>query len=425
MPKLTATFVRQVKIPKRYADGDGLYLQVRASDDPENPNKSWVFRWGAGGKGNMGLGTLKDVSLAEARVLAAMHHRTVSSGENPRKNREKQRLEAKRKNEAMTFGEASLGLIAQLRPTWTNRKSELEWTNTLKRYAYPVIEKTICSEVTVDHIQSVLDPIWETKHETALKLRGRIENVLDWAAAKEERSGENPAVWRGRLKKLLLKINRNEKIVHFAAMNRSVLPKFISSFSSHPSLSAKALLLCILTATRTKETIQSQWSEFDLANGIWIIPKERMKKRKEHRVPLSTQAIEIINSIPRRENSPWVFNGRSRTKSELNSVIKHQALSNMAMLNFLQETLGYEKMTVHGFRSTFRDWAGETTEHQREVIEHALSHKLADQAEAAYQRGDYLEKRKVLMQDWADYCFSVGAYAPVETEQPAEAPSVT
>jgi integrase len=178
---------------------------------------------------------------------------------------------------------------------------------------------------------------------------------------------------------------------------------------ANPSLSAKALLFCVLTATRTTETIEARWTEIDIENQLWIIPKARMKKEREQRVPLSAQAVALLKTISRKGDSPWVFNGQSRTK-------KHALLSNMAMLNYLQETLKYPNFTVHGFRSSFRDWAAETTDHKREVIEQALAHQLADQAEAAYQRGDYMEKRKLLMNDWADYCFNVGAYALADEE---------
>jgi integrase len=189
-----------------------------------------------------------------------------------------------------------------------------------------------------------------------------------------------------------------------------------STIGANPSLSAKALLFCVLTASRTTEAREATWDEIDLDNKLWVIPKDRMKKKKEHRIPLSNQAVEVLKTITRIEGSPYVFNGQSRTK-------KHAPLSNMAMLNYLQKTLNHPEFTVHGFRSSFRDWGGESGNYQREVMEQALAHQLKDQAEAAYQRGDYMEKRKVLMNDWADYCFGVGAEAPAEAE--AQQTSVT
>lgn len=411
MGKLTAISIKQLKKTGRYSDGDGLYLQVRATNNPESPNKSWVFRWGAGGKNNMGLGTLKDVSLADARALAASHHRTVSAGGDPRQTRDKQRLEAKQRQEAVTFEEAAKKYIESKQDGWKNKKHAQQWTNTLTTYANPEIGTTPCAEVTTEQVLNILKPIWKTKTETATRLRGRIESVLDWAAVIEDRSGENPARWKGKLEHLLSETSKRRRVTHHSALPYPQVPAMFTAIGANPSISAKALLFCVLTATRTTETIEARWSEIDIENQLWIIPKARMKKEREHRVPLSAQAVAVLKTISHKGDSPWVFNGQSRTK-------KHAPLSNMAMLNYLKNTLGHSSHTVHGFRSSFRDWAAETTDHKREVIEQALAHQLADQAEAAYQRGDYMEKRKVLMSEWADYCFGVGAEAPVEAQTP-------
>jgi integrase len=412
MAKLTAVSIKQLKKTGRYSDGDGLYLQVRASKNTEGANKSWVFRWGAGGKNNIGLGALKDVSLAEARAIAAAHHRTVSAGGDPKQTREKLRLEAKQRQEAITFEEAAKTYIESKQDGWKNKKHAQQWKNTLTAYAKKEIGSTPCSDVTTDQVLNILRPIWTTKNETATRLRGRIESVLDWAAVTEGRSGENPARWKGRLELLLPQISKRRRVKNHPAMPYAQVPAMFKEIDANPALSAKALLFCVLTATRTSETIEASWNEIDLDKQLWIIPKKRMKREKEHRVPLSTQAVAILNTISRKGDSPWVFNGRKRGKDDGT----HQALSNMAMLNFLQKTLGHKELTVHGFRSSLKDWAGETTQHKREVIEHALAHQLADQTEAAYQRGDYMEKRKLLMNDWADYCFGAGAYAPAEVE---------
>jgi integrase len=409
MAKLTAISIKQLKKTGRYSDGNGLYLQVRATNNPESPNKSWVFRWGAGGKNNMGLGTLKDVSLAQARESAASHHRTVSAGGDPRQTREKLRLEAKQRHEAITFEEAAKTYIESKQDGWKNKKHAQQWTNTLTAYANTEIGTTPCAEVTTEQVLNILRPIWTNKNETATRLRGRIESVLDWAAVTEGRSGENPARWKGKLELLLPAISKRRRVTHHPALPYPQVPAMFTVIGANPSLSAKALLFCVLTATRTTETIEARWTEIDIENQLWIIPKARMKKEREQRVPLSAQAVALLKTISRKGDSPWVFNGQSRTK-------KHAPLSNMAMLNYLQETLKYPNFTVHGFRSSFRDWAAETTDHKREVIEQALAHQLADQAEAAYQRGDYMEKRKLLMNDWADYCFNVGAYALADEE---------
>jgi integrase len=411
MAKLTAISIKQLKKTGRYSDGNGLYLQVRATNNPDSPNKSWIFRWGAGGKNSMGLGTLKDVSLAQARDLAASHHRTVSAGGDPRQTRDKLKLEAKLRQEAITFEVATKGLIESQQDGWKSKKHVQQWANTLATYANPVIGTTPCAEVTTEQVLNILKPIWTTKTETATRVRSRIESVLDWAAAIEDRSGENPARWKGKLKIFLPAISKRRRVTHHSALPYPQVPAMFTAIGANPSLSAKALLFCVLTATRTSETIEASWSEIDFENQLWIIPKARMKREREHRVPLSAQAVALLKTISRKGDSPWVFNGQSRTK-------KHAPLSNMAMLNYLQETLNYPNFTVHGFRSSFRDWAAETTDHKREVIEQALSHQLADQAEAAYQRGDYMEKRKLLMKDWADYCFGVGAEPPVGAPTP-------
>lgn len=417
MGKLTALSVRSIKGIGLHSDGGGLYLKVQPSRDSNQPNKSWIFRWGAGGKNSIGLGSLRDVPLAEARELALQNHRLTKQGIDPRLERDKAKAAAEAASNVLNFERACQLYIESRQSGWKNSKHAQQWTNTLETYAKPMIGNLPCSAITTNHLMDILRPIWTTKHETATRVRGRIENVLDWASVKEQRNGENPARWKGRLEVLLPSISKRRRQKHHPAMPYAQVPSMFKAIGAHPSLSAKAMLFCVLTASRTTETREATWNEFDFETKIWTIPKERMKKDKEHRVPLSTQAIEVLKSITKHEDSPWVFNGKSRKTGN------KAPLSDMAMLNFLKKTLGHEKLTVHGFRSSFRDWAGETTDHKREVIEQALSHQLADQAEAAYQRGDYMEKRKVLMNDWADYCFGVGAEAPAEAE--AQQTSVT
>ena len=400
MGKLTAVAVKQLKKTGLHSDGDGLYLKVQASSDPEQPNKSWIYRWGAGGKNTIGLGALKDVSLADARDQAGEYRRQLRKGLDPRVERDKNRAPAK---DELTFQKAAEIFIASKADGWKNKKHTEQWTNTLKTYAYPVIGAVPCADVTTDQIVDVLRPIWSTKNETATRVRGRIENIMDWASVMGHRTLENPARWKGKLQVLLPTISKRRRVQHHPAMPYQDVPALFKTIGENPILSARALVFCILTATRTTEVIEAKWSEFDLDNETWLIPKDRMKKDKEHRVPLSPQAVEVLKSITRIEGSTWVFNGRSRRKDQ---VKVPQPLSNAAMLRFLQGPLGFENLTVHGFRSSFRDWAGETSDHKREVIEQALAHSLADQAEAAYQRGDYLQKRKILMNDWADYCYS-------------------
>ena len=300
----------------------------------------------------------------------------------------------------MTFELAAQQYIETKKHGWKNAKHAQQWTNTLTTYAYPVIGKCPCSEIMTEHVLDILKPIWKTKNETATRVRGRIESIMDWASVSGHRTGDNPARWKGKLEHLLPTISKRARVQHHSAMPHAQVPALIQGIFSNPVLSARALVLCVLTATRTSETIEAKWDEIDMENRLWVIPKGRMKRGIEHRVPLSDRAIAVLNSISKVEGSPWVFTGRSRKGG------KQQPMSNMAMLNYLQKTLGRKELTVHGFRSSFRDWAGEATDHKREVIEHALAHSLADQTEAAYQRGDYLEKRRALMADWARFCWS-------------------
>lgn len=395
MGKLTALSVKSVKTVGLHSDGHGLYLKVQASRDSTQPNKSWIFRWGAGGKNSIGLGSLRDVTLAEARDLAIQAHRQVQQGIDPRQEREKQRTESLASQDALTFQQAAEMCILSKKAGWKNAKHTQQWENTLSTYAYPFIGKIACSDVTTDQILQVLSPIWTTKNESATRLRGRLETVIDWAIASGHRTTDNPAIWKGKLAHLLPSINKRLRVTHHQAMPYAELPAFVQGIRSDVSMSAKALMFCILTATRTSETIEAKWDEFDLNGRIWTIPKERMKKGREHRVPLSQQAIDVLKSVQRKDDVPWVF---------VSSYSRGKQLSNMAMLTYLKRKPGLGALTVHGFRSSFRDWSGETSAHSREVIEQALAHSLKDQAEAAYQRGDYLEKRRALMADWAGYC---------------------
>lgn len=396
MGKLTTLSIRSIKKVGLHADGDGLYLKVQTSPDPNQPNKSWIYRWGAGGKNTIGLGPLRDVSLADARDLAAKQRQLVRQGIDPRGERDKAQLAAAAAANVMTFEKAAAHYIEMHKQGWKSSKHAQQWENTLTTYAKE-IGKLPCAAITTEQVVDVLRPIWTTKHETATRVRGRIESVMDWAIVSGHRTNENPARWKGKLSHLLPTISKRRRVQHHAAMPYAQVPALIQTIGANPALSAKALLLCILTATRTTETIEAKWEEFDFDNKLWIIPKERMKRSIEHRVPLSDQAIQVLKSICKDDETPWVFNGNSRKKGE------KKPLSNMAMLNFLKKTLGHKSLTVHGFRSSFRDWAGEASSHSREVIEHALAHSLANQTEAAYQRGDYLEKRRKLIKDWANY----------------------
>ena len=393
-----------------HSDGGGLHLKVQKSKDGNSLNKSWIYRWGAQGKNTIGLGSLNDFSLAEARERARECRKMVAEGKNPKEERDKDKKALQQaKARTITFSAATKKYIAIHKESWTNEKHAQQWENTLEKYAEPIIGKLTCEEVTKEHVLKILTPIWTTKHETATRLRSRIENILGWAIAKGYRTASNAAAYKDNLQPLLPKVNQRQQVKHHNAMHYDDIPNFIQSIKDDTSVSARALVFCILTATRTSETTDAAWDEISLEKNIWIIPKSRMKKGIEHRIPLSTQAHERL-SVMDSSVSKIVFHGQRTTKP----------ISNMTMLNYLKHRDGCGKITVHGFRSTFRTWAAEKAKFPREVCEQALAHSLKDQTEAAYQRGDYFEKRIELMQAWADYCFGVEAVATEEKTPPKQ-----
>jgi integrase len=395
MTKLNVLKIKSISTIGMTSDGGGLHLKTQKSKDGVSLNKSWIFRWGAQGKNSMGLGSLKDISLSEARELAHDCRKMVLKGLNPRDERDKDKKAVQRaKDSSITFKEATKRYIELQKPSWSNQKHAQQWANTLKEYAEPIIGNVKCAEVTKEQVLKILSPIWTTKNETATRIRGRIEKILGWSIAKGFRTESNAAAYKDNLQPLLPQINKRQIVKHHNAMHYDDIPNFISSIKEDPSVSARALLHCILTATRTTEARATQWIEINLDKKIWIIPKERMKKNIEHRVPLSFQMQELLKCMDRTV-SELVFYGQKKTKP----------ISEMTMLNYLQHRNGCAKLTVHGFRSTFRDWAAEKAKFPREVCEQALAHSLRDQTEAAYQRGDYFEKRIELMQAWSDYCF--------------------
>lgn len=404
MTKLNALKIKSISTIGMTSDGGGLYLKTQNSKDGNSLNKSWIYRWGAQGKNMMGLGSLKDFSLAEARERASECRKMVAQGLNPRDERDKDKKALQQaKASTITFSAATKKYIAIHKASWTNEKHAQQWENTLEQYAEPIIGKLTCAEVTKEHVLKILTPIWTTKAETARRVRTRIERVLGWAIAKGYRTTSNAATFKDNLEPLLPKVNQRQQVKHHNAMPYDDIPNFIKSIKDDTSVSARALVFCILTATRTSETTDATWDEISLKKNIWIIPKSRMKKGIEHRVPLSTQAHERL-SVMDSTVSKIVFHGQRTTKP----------ISNMTMLNYLKHREGCKKLTVHGFRSTFRDWAAEKAKFPREVCEQALAHSLKDQTEAAYQRGDYFEKRIELMQAWADYCFGVETVATKE-----------
>jgi integrase len=385
---LDALTVSRLKMPGLHAVGgiDGLYLQVSTSGA-----RSWILRYTIAGKRrDMGLGSFPEVSLAEAREQAQKARSKVREGIDPilERKRIKSALIAEYTS-SVTFKEAAQSYIAAHESAWKNSKHAAQWSSTLETYAYPVIGDVWVKDITVAHVMRILEPIWATKNETALRLRGRIESILDAAKVRGQRDGENPARWKGHLENLLANISRRARIKHLAALPYDEINPFMMELRQVGGISALALEFAILTAARSGEVRGAAWDEIDTKKAVWVIPAFRMKAKKEHHIPLSPRALEILEIVPRE--SDLIFPGRKGQLSDMS-------------LSAVLKRMNRNDLTVHGFRSTFRDWAAERTNYPREVCEHALAHQLKDQAEAAYQRGTLFEKRRKLMNDWAKYC---------------------
>ncbi len=377
--RLSARSVAALKKPGRHADGANLYLVVGASGA-----RSWVFFYVIRGRQReMGLGPARDVSLAEARELAAQHRRSVRAGVDP--------LDARSVDVAKpTFGAFAEEHIKLKGAGWRNEKHRSQWGNTLKTHAGSLSNKRIDQIATAD-VLAVLKPIWSTKPETASRVRGRIEAVLDAAKAAGLRSGDNPAEWRGHLDQILPKRSKQSR-GHHPAMAIDDVPAFMAKLRAAKGIAARALEYTILTAARTSETLEAPWPEPAVDRKLWTIPADRMKAERDHRVPLTARAIEILDEMAGLRVSDFVFPGSKRGRP----------LSNMSMEMVLRR-LGHDDVTVHGFRSTFKDWASERTQFPNELSEMALAHAIGDKTEAAYRRGDLFEKRRTLMDAWASF----------------------
>ena len=391
--KLTALAVSRAKSRGYYADGGGLYLQVSASGA-----KSWVFRFKKDGRlREMGLGPTHTITLAEARDRATDCRKQRTLGIDPIDGRHGDRANAKLDAaRAMTFRQCAEAYIEAHKPGWSNAKHAAQWPATLATYAYPVFGDLPVQAIDVSLVTKALEPIWNTKTETATRLRGRIEAVLDWATVRGYRQGDNPARWRGHLDKVLPPRAKVQKVQHHTALPYAEIGDFVVALRAQDSTSALALEFLILTAARTGEVIGATWTEIDFAEAVWIVPADRMKAKKEHRVPLPKPALAILQRLYAHCTGDYVFPGAKPKKP----------LSNMSMLKLL-ERMDRADLTVHGFRSSFRDWAAERTNFPREVAEHALAHSLPDKVEAAYRRGDLFDKRRKLMKAWANYCGTI------------------
>jgi integrase len=392
MHKLTARSLDKLikeASPGLIGDGGGLYLQVGKTG-----GLSWLYRFQLNGSRRaMGLGKHPEVSLAQARERAANARKQVADGIDPIEAKEHAQLAAKAaQNKALTFQQCAAEYIDAHRSSWKSIKHAQQWENTLSTYAYPFIGDKPVSTVTTDDVLTILKPIWASKNETASRVRNRIELIIAAAKARKRFEGENPAQWKGHLDKLLAKRKQIAQVEHHAALPYSELPTFWRSLVAAEGMAAQALQFTILTACRTSEVLNAQWSEIDLASALWTIPASRMKARREHKVPLSHAAVAVLERVVRVQDNPFVFPGMKEGRP----------LSNLAMLMLLRRMdLGH--LTVHGFRSSFRDWAAEETAFPNMVAEMALAHTVGSAVEAAYRRGDLLEKRRAMMQAWADY----------------------
>jgi integrase len=389
--KLSVKFIerKDLKPGRLYGDGGGLYLQVS-----DRRTKAWVFRFMIRGVARkMGLGDIASVTLAEARKKAHAAHLLVIDGHDPIAERDARKAAlAVEKTKAVTFREAAESYIRSHAAGWRNVKHAKQWGSTLEAFAYPLIGGLPVSAIDTGLVLRVLEPIWQSRPETASRLRGRIEAVLAWATVRQLRTGPNPATWRNHLDKLLPKRSRVAAIQHHPALSYKELPAFMAELRKLDSIPAHALEFAILTTARSGNVFTARWGEIDVAAKTWNIPAEKMKGRRAHTIPLSPRALTILRELPRQDGSDFVFCG----------ALDGKGLSHGSMSEALRALR--DDVTVHGMRSTFKDWASEQTSYANELSEMALAHAISGAVERAYRRGTMLERRAQLMADWASYC---------------------
>lgn len=390
--RLSARSIEAKREPGRYGDGGGLYLQIA-----RNGSRSWLFRFTFNGKSReMGLGPLHTVSLAEARVKAHECRRVLLAGVDPIKERDAAKARARMEAaKVMTFDACAAAYIEANKAGWKSAKHAAQWKATLETYASKPIGGLPVRAIDTSLVLKVIEPLWNVKPETANRVRGRIEAILEWAATREYRDGnlKNPARWRGHLENLLPKPGKVRRVKHHPALPYAEIAAFVAELRTQEGIAARALECAILAAARTSEVIGAEIAEFDMKERAWTIPAARMKAHREHRVPLSDAAVEIVKAMMGERTEGYLFRGGR----------EGSPLSDMAMLMLLQRRMGRRHLTVHGFRSTFRTWAAERTTFPADVAEAALAHVLGDKTELAYQRGDLFEKRRKLMESWAGY----------------------
>jgi integrase len=396
--KLTAASVHN-STAGRVNDGGGLYLLTTPAGN--DVNRAWLFRFALNGrKREMGLGSTNTYSLKEARDRAKACRQLLDRGIDPIEHRRTERAEAAAEAaKAVNFEQAAEAFLADKREGWRagrNGGHAASIASTLRNYAFPTLGKLPIASIELPHILDVLRPIWTDKQETALRLRNHIERVLDWAKTNGYRTGENPARWQGHLENLLAKPKPKAlRVKHHAALPYTEVPVFMAKVAATEGITARALECLMLTATRLGELRAAQWSEIDLDAALWTIPAARAKAHREHRVPLAPRVVTLLKKLPRDAASPYVFPGITSARLPLDPVALRSALHTIN---------GGNSMTLHGFRSSFRDWAGDCTTYPREVAEAALGHAVGDKAEQAYRRGDALDKRRAMMADWAKFC---------------------
>src|SRR5262245_6248358 len=391
--RLTALKVARAKRPGMYADGGGLYLQVTEG------GASWIYRYMLNGRSHeMGLGPLALYGLSDARALAQdarrLRHQGIDPIEHRRAARAQTWLDAAK---AITFQQCADAYIAAKRDGWRNAKHAAQWGATLATYAYPIIGSLPVQSIDTALVMKVIEPLWRTRTETASRLRARIENVLAYAKSRGYRTGDNPATWGGHLDKMLPARSKVRPIEHHAALPYTALPSFLVALRGQQGIAARALEFIILTAARSGEVLGARWSEVNLLDRVWTLPAKRMKANREHRVPLSDGALSILAKMealrPAGDDDAYVFPGDKPDRT----------LSNTAIWE-LRQRMGRADISAHGFRSTFRDWAAESTNYPNHVVEQALAHTIGSRVEAAYRRSDLFEKRRRLMDAWATFC---------------------
>jgi integrase len=406
--QLTDVAIRNKRVPGYCLDGEGLYLQVSKA-----LTKSWIFRYTRNGKTReMGLGSTNAVSLSKAREKARACRELLAERKDPIEARDKQSaIEAMAKSRAITFQKAAETYIADHRSSWKNQKHAQQWAKTLETYAHPIIGDLQVNDIDTPHVQQILQPIWETKRETATRLRGRIEKVLDWAkvAGYREKGTENPARWKGHIELLLPakgQIRKQQPALPFHQIGA-----FCNELKKRPSTSADALEFLILTTMRTFPVMTAERGEFDISGAVWTIPAVKMKGQgetgRDHRVPLSPRAVEIIRArLAKMEKTDrWIFPGQKAGESISNAAMSQLVRGmNEPEKKWIDPRQGGREVVPHGFRSTFKDWASEETNYPNEISEMALAHRIGSKTEEAYRRGDLLQKRRAMMEDWARYC---------------------